>query len=64
MKTALALGPDRPVRWDEFRQRIRAHQPSDLLPAIAVLPCFDLGATPVTFGAEHHAQLLRLALRG
>lgn len=35
MKTALALGPDRPVRWDEFRQRIRAHRPSELLPAIA-----------------------------
>lgn len=24
-----------PVRWEEFRQRVRAHRPSELLPAIA-----------------------------
>jgi hypothetical protein len=26
---------DRPVRWQEFVQRVRAHRPSDLLPALA-----------------------------
>lgn len=33
--TGAAAGPASAVRWEEFRQRIRAHRPSELLSAVA-----------------------------
>jgi len=32
---------DRPVRWEEFVQRVRAHRPTDLLRALAVIAARD-----------------------
>jgi len=36
----------RPVRWEEFKQRCRAHRPVDLIRALAVIGAGEFRRTP------------------